>query len=100
MNDLASHKDDAQRDRRLDWLAWDMDESQRGGCERNAVSNRESGDGSDELAPSFHQNKQRQHEQQMVDAEKNVLHAEHQVGAAHFQRTRARLLQQTTATMA
>ena len=50
------------------------------------MSNRKSGDGSDELAPSFHQNKQRQHEQQMIDTEKNVLHAQHQVGATHFQR--------------
>ena len=87
MNDLASHKDDAERDRRLDWFAWHVHESQSSGCERNAVSNRERSDGSDELAPSFHQNEQGEHEQQMVDAEKNVLDTEHKIGAAHFQRT-------------
>ena len=47
MNDLASHKDDAKRDRRLDRLAWDMHESQRGGCKCNAVRDREGGDGPD-----------------------------------------------------
>ena len=86
MNDLASHKDDAQCNRRLDWFAWHMDESQGSGCECDAVRDRERGDGSDEFAPSFHQNKQGEHEQQMVNAEKNVLYPEHEVGAAHFQR--------------
>ena len=67
-----------------------MNESQSSCCERNTVSNRESSDGSDELAPPFYQNKQRQHEQQVIDAEQNVLHAQHQVGAAHFQCARRR----------
>ena len=40
------------------------------------------------LAPSFNQNKQRQHEQQMIDAEKNVLYAQHKVSATNFQRAR------------
>ena len=51
------------------------------------------------LAPSLNQNKQRQHEQQMIDAEKNVLHAQHQIGATHFQRTGRGRHHETTATM-
>ena len=85
MDNLASHKDDAKRDRRFDWFARNVHESQSSCCERNTVSNRESSDGSDELAPPFYQNKQRQHEQQVIDAEQNVLDAQYQVGAAHFQ---------------
>ena len=99
MDDLASHKDDTQCNRRLDRLAWDMDESQRGGCERNTVSNSERGYGSDELAPSLHQNKQGQHEQQMVDAEKNVLHSQHEIRARTLPTRSARLLPKMTATM-
>src|SRR5690242_16186617 len=74
MNDLASHKDDAQSNRCLDWLAWNVHESQRRGRECDAMRDCKRGDGSDELAPSLHQNEQSEHEQQMVDAEKNVLY--------------------------
>jgi len=85
MNDLARDKDNAECDRRLDWFAGNLHESQSSCCERNAVSNREGGNGSDELAPSLHQNKQGEHEQQMVDAEKNVLHPQHEIGARNIQ---------------
>ena len=99
MHDLARDKDNAERDRRLDWFGRNMNESQSSCRECNAVSNSESGDGSDELAPSLHENKQRQHEQQMIDAEKNVLDAEHEVSASTLPARPARLIRRTTATM-
>ena len=53
-----------------------MDKSQRRQSECDAVRHSECGDGFDQThcPPGDHQ--QREHEEQVVDAQKNVLHAE------------------------
>ena len=96
VNDLRRDEDDAQRDDRLDRLLRHMDEAERRRRERDAVRDRERGDGLDQFPAAARDDQQRQHEQQMIDAAEDVLDAEHQVGADDRQRSAARPRPRTT----
>ena len=61
------------------------------------MSHGERGDGPDEFALALHQNQQREHEQQMIDAKKNVLDAEDHIRTRDLAIRRARPRPRTTA---
>jgi hypothetical protein len=91
VHDLGGDEDDAERDHRLDRRSRHVHPAERRGRERQAVRDREGGDGGDEPAAAAHDQEQGEHEQQMVDAAEDVLDAEHQVGAGDLHRARGGL---------
>ena len=58
--------------------------AQGAGRQRQAVSQRKRGDGADQATAKAHQKQQADHEQQVVDAGQDVLHAQPAIGARHF----------------
>src|SRR5687767_8672136 len=77
MHDLHGDKDDGEGNRRLDGGLRHMDETQRRQCESNRMGNREGGYRLDEQPSAAAQDEERQDEQQMIDAEQDMLDAEH-----------------------
>ncbi len=55
----------------------------RGGCQGDAVGNRESGDRRQQTPPATNDEQQRQHEQQVIEAEQNVRDTQLQVLPGH-----------------
>ncbi len=87
-NNLRRDKDNAQRDDGLDGRLRHMDQAERRGRERQAVRDREGGDGLHQPPAAARDDEQREDEQQMVDARQDVLDAEHSISAGDLQRTR------------
>ena len=73
IRDLDGHQHDAECDRRLDWRPGHTDEAERGRRERKAVGDGERRHRQCDAAPFANQNHQGQNEQQMIEAEQNVL---------------------------
>jgi hypothetical protein len=88
MMHLGSDEHDAQRNGGLDGWPGHVDEAKGGAGQREAVGERECGDGHDQTARALDENQQRENEHQVVDAAQDVLEAEHQVGPHHFEVTR------------
>ena len=83
-NDFRRDKHDAQRNTRLDRWSGHIHEAQRGGGERDAVRHRERRDRTDQSLPAFHQQHEREDEQQVIDAQHNVLDAEDEIGRGNL----------------
>src|SRR6516165_5697778 len=78
--DLASEQDDAQRDRGLDRRSRYVHDPEGRQAQSDRMSERERGDGPQENAPVAHDQNQGENEQQMVEAEQNMLDAVGQIG--------------------
>ena len=76
-NNLRRDKDNAQRDDCLDWRLRHMDKAERRGRKREAVRDREGGDGLHQAPAAARDDEQRQDEQQMVNASQDVLNPQH-----------------------
>ena len=84
VHDLRCDEHDAQRDHRFDRWTGHVHPAQRRRYQRDAVCHGESGDGrEDSLAPA-HDQQQREHEQQMIDAAEDVFDPEHEVRPGDF----------------
>ena len=75
-DNLGGNKSNRQRDRRLNRRRRHIDEAQRSRGERNAVRDSERGDRQDELARVRCDQDESKHEEEMIDAEHDVLDAE------------------------
>src|SRR5262245_16936991 len=78
-NDLTSKQDDAQRDRGLDRGPRYVHDPEGRQAQGDRMSERERGDGPHEDPPVAHDQDQSENEQQMVEAEQNVLDAVRQI---------------------
>ena len=64
--------------------------TQRRRCESNAVRDRECRYRDGDAGPASNEDHQRQHKQQVIEAEKNVFDAKAQISRRHFSRAQAR----------
>ena len=86
IHDLHRDERDAERDRSLDRRAGDIQKAERRSGQRDAVRDSEGRDSEGDALPAPHKNDERQDEEQMVDAEKNVLDAKPEIGGRHLHR--------------
>src|ERR1700756_1011440 len=84
---LAGKKYDGECNRSLDRRGWHSDETESCRRQRDAVRQRERGDRGEKLAEPPYQQKQTQHEQQVIDAEQDMLDPEPDMAAQHHQRS-------------
>ena len=87
--DLASEQQNTERNGRLHRRTRHVHDAERRQRERDRVRQREGGDRRDQHPQVRHDEDQREHEQQMVVAEQDVLDAVHEVGARNGERPRA-----------
>ena len=80
MHDLGSQQEDAEGDGRLDGRSGHVHDAQRCECEGDRVRNREGGDGQEEHASAANDQDERQHEEEMIEAEEDVLDPVREVG--------------------
>ena len=79
VHDLGGDEHDAERDHRLDRRPGHVHPAERRRDERDAVRDGECGDRGDDALAAAHDQQQRQHEQQVIDAAEDVLDAEHEI---------------------
>ena len=84
VNDFRRNENDGQRDHGFDRRTRHADQSQRRRGERDAVRDGEGRNRRHHAPGAFDDQQQRQHEQQVIDPEQDVLHAEHEIGPRNF----------------